>query len=710
MMKLRAGIVIVALAVGLLAPQALAVPYASGVTDLGGGDYSFVLNQDAGSVFILRTGDTPLLLGALTKGSHTFNIGSGSAFQIVVSNSEAPGWAQFSDDNDNTSKYYTPRGVAVNQNAASPYFGWIYVAEGYAGTTGSGRTTTDGLYVMSADQADATGQGDAAYDGGVDWVVGGSSSPFRVHVAPDDTVYISDWSDGHSGVWRAAADGLGMFDKMLADETNVNSGAGGLYDNHGSIASVYVEGTGMGTVMYTLDEDWPESLGIGTEGRGDVLRYDIGMDIEHTGPPSIQADDDTPSPEGVILNSRMDVVRDDDGSWWIAQYRWTESPGAPSLTRFLDGGTGPVYNSADDLGLPLLIADYGNLDIHNGFDMIAMGARSGYGVYILDISDPDNLVLSDTIPQSGYAQDVAFDIAGNVYVASSSSETLRIWSPGGDWLAITGSDGTFFPFAVPVVYDLDIKPGSCPNSFNRKSRGVLHTAVCGTETLDATMIDIASVRLSRADGIGGQVAPHEGPPGPHSFFDDVATPYHGESCHELEADGIVDLKMYFQSEVVTPVLELGTLPPGALVELVVSGTLIDGTPFTTAGDWIRLVPPGTPPGLVAVSSTVPDVWIDAYPLDLQLDDGGFADFQRSYPQTSLVTLTAPRMAEGVRFARWEIDGEPQARGQTTIDFEVVGEVMEAKAVFLNPGVQGIQGAPVQPIQVQPIGGMQPAGR
>ncbi|UCG17574.1 MAG: hypothetical protein JSV19_05990 [Phycisphaerales bacterium] len=257
----------------------------------------------------------------------------------------------------------------------------------------------------------------------------------------------------------------------------------------------------------------------------------------------------------------------------------------------------------------------------------------------------------------------------------------------------------------PLCAALDIKPGSCPNSFNRKSRGVLHAAVCGSDSFDPAMVDIASLRLSRADGIGGEVAPHEGPPGPHTFLYDAATPYYGESCHELEGDSIIDLLMYFQSEVVTPVLELGTLPPGALVELVVSGTLLDGTPFTTAGDWIRLVPPGTPPGLVAVSSTIPDVWIDAYPLDLQLDDGGFADFQRSYPQTSVITLTAPRMAEGVRFARWEVDGEPQARGQTTIDFEVVGEAMEAKAVFLNPGVQVIQGAPAQPIEMQPIGGM-----
>ncbi|UCG15619.1 MAG: SUMF1/EgtB/PvdO family nonheme iron enzyme [Phycisphaerales bacterium] len=263
----------------------------------------------------------------------------------------------------------------------------------------------------------------------------------------------------------------------------------------------------------------------------------------------------------------------------------------------------------------------------------------------------------------------------------------------------------------PVVLSLDIKPGSCPNSFNRKSRGVLHTAVCGTETFDVTTIDIASVRLLRADGVGGEVAPHEGPPGPHSFFDDVATPYYGESCHELGADGIIDLQMHFENEVVTTVLDLDALAPGAVVELLINGSLLDGTPFTTEGDSIRLVPPGGPPGLVAIRSTVPDVWIDAYPLDLQLDDGGFADFERSYPQSTVVTYIAPRMADGVRFAYWQIDGQPQARGQTAVSFEVVGEVTEADAVFRNPTLEGVQGTPVEPIEMQPIGSMmQPQGR
>ncbi|UCG15671.1 MAG: hypothetical protein JSV19_10295, partial [Phycisphaerales bacterium] len=258
---------------------------------------------------------------------------------------------------------------------------------------------------------------------------------------------------------------------------------------------------------------------------------------------------------------------------------------------------------------------------------------------------------------------------------------------------------------------LDIKPGSCPNSFNRKSRGALHVAVCGTETFDVTTIDIASVRLSRADGVGGEVAPHEGPPGPHSFFDDVATPYYGESCHELGADGIVDLQMHFENEVVTAALELDALAPGAVVELIINGSLLDRTPFTTEEDRIRLVPPGGPPGLVAVRSTVPDAWIDAYPLDLQLDDGGFADFERSYPQRTVVTYIAPRMADGVRFTYWQIDGEPQAHGQAAVSFEVVGDVTEATAVFRNPTLEEVQGNAVEQIEMQPIGGpMQPTGR
>ncbi|UCG17657.1 MAG: hypothetical protein JSV19_06435, partial [Phycisphaerales bacterium] len=261
------------------------------------------------------------------------------------------------------------------------------------------------------------------------------------------------------------------------------------------------------------------------------------------------------------------------------------------------------------------------------------------------------------------------------------------------------------------LLSLDIKPGSCPNPLNRRSHGVLPVGVLGTQAFDVTTVDLASVRLSRADGAGGAAAPNEGPPGPHSVFEDVGTPFEGGpcECHDLGGDGIVDLLVKFRVDDTVEALELGSLSAGALVELVVTGMLNDGCQFI-AMDCVRLVPPGTRPGLVVVRSAIPGVWIDAYPLDLQLDSGGFADFERSYPETSVVTLAAPRMADGRRFVRWEVDGQPRTNGERTIDFEIVGDVMEVTAIYRNPVVEPVPAGGVEEVNMEPLGGTMQPGR
>jgi hypothetical protein len=231
---------------------------------------------------------------------------------------------------------------------------------------------------------------------------------------------------------------------------------------------------------------------------------------------------------------------------------------------------------------------------------------------------------------------------------------------------------------------LDIKPGSCPNPLNRKSHGVLPVALLGTADIEATTIDVSSILLARADGVGSEVAPHEGPPGPHSVFEDVGTPFYGEwcDCHDLEGDGFVDLLMKFETHEVVEALELNDLDPGALVELIVSGNLLDGTAFT-ASDCIRLVPPGTAAGQLYVESTAPSAWIDASPLDETLDGGGFADFERVYPLTTVVTLTAEISLHGQSFVAWQIDGEMQEPGENTVQF-VMDESMTVKALYRAP--------------------------
>ncbi|MHC4589736.1 MAG: hypothetical protein ACYTAQ_10460 [Planctomycetota bacterium] len=157
-------------------------------------------------------------------------------------------------------------------------------------------------------------------------------------------------------------------------------------------------------------------------------------------------------------------------------------------------------------------------------------------------------------------------------------------------------DGRFYVDNISVVLSvvaLDIKPGSCPNSFNRNSNGVLPVALVGTGAFDVTSVDISSLEISRADGVGGSAAPNEGPPGPHTVIEDVTAPFAGETCEcdELLADGIMDLSMKFWANDVVEALELDDLPAGEFVELELSGTLLDGTEFA-ARDCIRLVPPG----------------------------------------------------------------------------------------------------------------------
>ena len=232
--------------------------------------------------------------------------------------------------------------------------------------------------------------------------------------------------------------------------------------------------------------------------------------------------------------------------------------------------------------------------------------------------------------------------------------------------------------------NMDIKPGSCPNSFNRKSHGVLPVALVGTEDFDVTMVDIASITLERADGIGGAVAPHEGPPGPHSVFNDAATPFDGIpcACHELCGDGITDLSMKFKSDNVTADLELGDLDPGALVLLILRGTLMDGTPFV-AEDCIRLVPPGTPPGQIRVRARhMIGAWVDVSPADETLDEGGFCDFARTYPIDSVVTLTAPLTQLGAVFDGWYVDGVKLTPVNPVLQVTVTEDVQLYKARYL----------------------------
>ncbi len=117
-----------------------------------------------------------------------------------------------------------------------------------------------------------------------------------------------------------------------------------------------------------------------------------------------------------------------------------------------------------------------------------------------------------------------------------------------------------------------------------------------------------------------------------------------------------------------------------MVELVLRGSLLDGTPFA-AGDCIVIVPPGDlAPANAFVGSNVTDTFVVVTPIDLNFDGDGFADFARSYYSGTVLTLTAPARSDGRRFVRWSADGVLQEVGVRTLEL-VVDQDVNLRAIY-----------------------------
>ena len=99
-------------------------------------------------------------------------------------------------------------------------------------------------------------------------------------------------------------------------------------------------------------------------------------------------------------------------------------------------------------------------------------------------------------------------------------------------------------------------------------------------------IDPNSITIARADGEMGSAGVNVKPNGLlHISYEDVATPYDGDpcGCHEMGGDGYMDLQIKFNIEDLVSALALDTLANDTEMELVVSGTFLDGRSFEAGG-------------------------------------------------------------------------------------------------------------------------------
>jgi hypothetical protein len=160
----------------------------------------------------------------------------------------------------------------------------------------------------------------------------------------------------------------------------------------------------------------------------------------------------------------------------------------------------------------------------------------------------------------------------------------------------------FYGIRAPRAVQIDIRPGSFPNPLNMSKEpadaisrkgGVLPVAMLGSETLDVTDIDLASLRLENVTPLSYDVR------------DVAAAPVAGPDCPHPNAnrDGRDDLILYFRRAEVAD--SIGPAHNGDIMELTLTGLLNDGTPLLGT-DCVTIV--GVP-SEISSAATIGDVML-----------------------------------------------------------------------------------------------------
>ena len=464
-----------------------AAPYASAVKNEAG-TVSFILNEAADLVSVKFEDATRTDLGPKAAGTHTFPLGAHTSFEIIVEKVAGPGWRdgvlqQISDDANPLVDLYNQKGLAINRNPASPYFGRVYSSVSATATTAKGRALSDGIYVLNADLS-ATALGQNALTGGITWdsSATATASPYRLSIGEDDKVYITDWSDSMGSVYVADPD-INAATNILPGPFSLNAPIGE-EAFHGSIAAAIATGTQAAgdLALFVVDEDLQDDRTTPTLTQvNSVWRWDAGSSLpigEEMFPPQrllthqinfvSQLCDLAVDKQGYLYKSQRRTrgveagvtVIDRDGNlitntkteWINYNLALPEPTFTATVDTFMETGAIAI---SDDGWLASLIhatttAEDSRIPLPaNAIQLVKIITDEVTQLPQFDFTQ--HLIIPTGLNLTGAnerGRSIAFDAAGNIYASNGASVApgqglLRVYAPGGHTIATTSSAGAF---------------------------------------------------------------------------------------------------------------------------------------------------------------------------------------------------------------------------------------------------------------------------
>jgi len=475
-----------AVALAALQSEVEASPFASCITNKAG-NIQFYLNEGGGKVTVVyEDGTTNANFNGITTatnvpaGVQSFPLGSHTGYSIYVQKFGNGTATQISSDSSYYCAWNSPRGVDANKNPQNGnLFGRVYIANSSAGSRFG-----KGLYALTPDLSqNALGLTNIASSTGV--FTNSTSSPWQLTVAPDNSIYLSDYSTANGGLMQVGPNF--DFTNLVLYPVGENQGiAAGV---HGDTMAAYVKGsiaTG-DLVIYTADPGLgaPASatLGNGFEGPthvGDynnIFRYDIGSGpLPWASAPNFAVSLGLPG----FFDSQVCGVTVETNGYMIGLFR-RANLSDPDIQVFDQSGNliwGSIINGKDVFAGTDSSGAYGGVGVSpDGRFLAAVTINNQIIVCSLTNGIPDaSSLLTIGSATTGNSRGLAWDAADNLYMCSSGLGVLRQYSLGLSTTCITsndvtGTNGTFQLVLPSVTATVAVTANGSQNYINNASPG-----------------------------------------------------------------------------------------------------------------------------------------------------------------------------------------------------------------------------------------------